>query len=198
MSNEVWLDPIPPVLHEMARQAIKEGDGIRFLCLASNESGVVLVSNNAELLLERGTYEAALLHAITATRTNNHRIPRSCLKNLFRLADRAKLLAAGDPLPGAGPFTLYRGVAGKPSDRRVRGISWTGTLERALWFANRYPELGNPAVYKAEVEALHVLAYVGSHRGEDEYVVSLPRSVKVERLSRFKNQELDRNCRGLP
>jgi hypothetical protein len=84
-------------------------------------------------------------------------------------------------LPGPGPFTLYRGVAGYTNARRIRGTSWTGTLERATWFAHRFL-LPNPAVYKAEVEAAYVLAYVGSHRNEDEYIVLLPPSVKVERL----------------
>jgi hypothetical protein len=64
----------------------------------------------------------------------------------------------------------------------VRGISWTGTLATAAWFADRGWGLLNPEVYKAVVDANHVSAYVGSHRGGDEYIVDLPRSVKVERV----------------
>jgi hypothetical protein len=75
-------------------------------------------------------------------------------------------------------------VAGKTErERRVRGISWTGTLAQAAWFADRGWGLPNPAVYKCVVEAKHVLAYVGSHRNEDEYIVMLPRSAKVERVA---------------
>jgi hypothetical protein len=99
------------------------------------------------------------------------------------MADRAKLLAAGEPLPGAAPFTLYRGVAGNTSARRVRGIgiSWTGNLETAVWFANRF-KLAKPAVHKAEVEAAQVLAYLGGDGSEDEYIALLPRSTRVVKV----------------
>jgi hypothetical protein len=182
MNNSLWLDPVPLRLQDKARQSFQKGDVVGFLGRASNECSLMLVWNNLGLLRQRGIYEEALLHAITATRTNNHGFGREALEILLRIADKAKLLAAGDPMPGPGPFTLYRGVAGNTNARRIRGISWTSTLERATWFANRFPILANPSVYKAEVEAAHILAYVGSHRNEDEYIVRLPPSVKVERL----------------
>ena len=170
---------------EQGRQAFIDGHASSFLFSASSANRMRMVEWNAVLLKERGIYEEALLCAITNTRTNNHSTPLRVFRDLFDWADRAKLLSAGDPLPSPGPFTLYRGVAGKAErDRRVRGISWTGTLAKAAWFANR-PGFGlpNPEVYRCVVDAKHVLAYVGSHRNEDEYVVDLPRSVKVERVA---------------
>lgn len=170
-------------VNERGRQAFVDGDAFGFLCSASSTYSMLMVERNCLLLLQRGIYEQTLLHAITATRTNNRHVPLYVFRELVRWADRDKLRAAGDPLPGSGPFTLYRGVAGKTErDRRVRGISWSGTLAKAAWFADRGWGLPNPEVYKCVVEAKHVLAYVGSHRNEDEYLVDLPRSVKVERV----------------
>jgi hypothetical protein len=182
MDDKLWLDPIPPILHEQAREAFQNGDGLGFLLKAPNTDSLMLVWNNVGPLRERDIYERTLLWAITTTRTNNWSFPEGCLKLLLSIADRAKLLAADDPLPGPGPFTLYRGVAGNGRARRIRGISWTATLERAIWFANRFPHLKNPTVYIADVETALVLAYVGSHRGEDEYIVDLPRSFKVRAM----------------
>jgi hypothetical protein len=170
-------------IKEQGRQAFVEGDADGFLCSAPNTYAMQMVEGNVLPLLRRGIYEEALVHAITATRTNNRRWPLSVFRDLFRWADRARLLAAGDPLPGTGPFTLYRGVAGRSErDRRVRGISWTGTLAKAAWFADRGWGLTNPEVYRCVIEAKHVLAYVND-REEDEYIVLLPRSAMVERVA---------------
>ena len=170
-------------LKEQAIKAFEDGNASCFLSLAPNTYCLELVVRNAVLLRQRGIFEEALLKAITTTRTNNLTTPLTTLRKLIQFADRSKLLAAGDPLPGSGPFTLYRGVAGRPRDRRVRGISWTGMFVRARWFAQRFGDLEDPAVYKAVVEAPHVAAYVGDYRNEDEFILVLPRSVKVERIN---------------
>jgi len=170
-------------IKELGRQAFVEGDADGFLWSAPNKNAMQMVEGNVLPLLRRGIYEKALVRAITDTRTNNRHLPLTVFRDLFRWADRAKLLAAGDPLPGSGPFTLYRGVAGKTERaRRVRGISWTGTLAKAAWFADRGWGLANPEVYRCVIEAKHVLAYVND-REEDEYIVLLPRSATVERIA---------------
>jgi hypothetical protein len=126
-----------------------------------------------------------LLQAFTGCRVNNAYWLLIMLELVFDQADKDRLRAAGDPLPGPGPFTLYRGVAGRGSKRRVRGMSWTGSIERARWFATRWRErFGNPGVYQAIVFEADVLAYV-NHRQEDEYIVRLPQTCRprcVERL----------------
>ena len=182
LQDELWLDPIPEMLHAQAIEAFEAGDAIGFLCLASNEDGLALVSRNWIRLLKRGIYEVALLHAFIATRTNNAGVPSSALESLFSWADRAKLLAAGDPLPGPGPFTVYRGVAGRRQYRRERGFSWTTSLSRAQWFADRYSELPDPAVLQVEVALRHVLAY-SNDREEEEFIVRLPRNARPRRVN---------------
>jgi hypothetical protein len=169
---------------DMALKAFEEGEAGLLVASVPENDALSFVEINSELLQERGIYEASLLKAYIASKTNTHGYPWSTLKQMIECCDRAKLLAAGDPLPDPRPFTLYRGVAGKARDRRVRGISWTGTLDKAVWFATRpiVRSLVDPAVYKVEVHAKHVLAYLGS-RGEDEYLVALPRSAKIDRTS---------------
>jgi hypothetical protein len=84
MNNNLWLDPVPLGLRDMARQAFEEGNVVGFLCRASNEHSLMLVWNNVALLQQRGVYEEALLHAITATRTNNHGFGQDALEILLR------------------------------------------------------------------------------------------------------------------
>jgi hypothetical protein len=174
----LWLKAIPPVLHAQAIKAFDDGDHVGFLCTASNAEGLSLVYMNCRSLLERGIYEGALLHAFTSTRSNNRAWPRRDLDYLFNLADRDKLRAAGDPLPHPGPYTVFRGVSGCGRARRVRGFSWTAEFRRARWFADRFPDTYDPAVYEVTVSADDVLAYVNeSGRHEDEYIVLLPPKV---------------------
>ena len=178
-SREWWLEPIDPRLRDTAMAAVQRGDAVGFLC-CDNIQSLDLVAGNLQRLRAIGLYEAALLSAFTATRTNNLRWPMGELLWLFDTADRARLRVAGDALPGPGPFSLYRGVAGRWPGRRVRGLSWTGSLERAQWFASRF-SLEHPAVYRATVSDDHVLAYVND-RNEQEFIVRLPSSVRPKRM----------------
>lgn len=181
--NDLWLEPIPMMLRQLAWEAFEEGNAVGFLCRAPNEYAILLVAKNIIRLLERGIYEKTLLEAITATSTNNRHIRLDYFKRLFAYANPERLRAAGDPLPGGGPFTLYRGVAGTGRSRRVRGISWTADFERAVWFAKWHP-LPDPGVYQAVVPAKYVLARAHEgFRNEDEYLVLLPKHIKVERLT---------------
>jgi hypothetical protein len=181
----LWLDPIPPDLHTKARQRLDSGDVLGFLVLASNTASLSLVMMNARTLLDRGLYEPALLHALTASRTNNAKFPAQSLAYLVSLADRGKLRAAGEPLPGSGPFTVYRGVAGRSTARRVRGLSWTFSLPIAAWFANRGATvfgLSDPVVYRLTVPEPWVLAYVNeSHRHEEELFVLCGQATRPHR-----------------
>jgi len=71
------------------------------------------------------------------------RSPAQILR-LFRRADPAHLRAAGDPLPGLGPFTLCRGVAvtrtqtARPRRASPRGLSWTRSIDIARTFAQEH------------------------------------------------------------
>jgi hypothetical protein len=132
--GEWWMEPIHPVLRRQAVDALRSGDVGGFLAYASNENGLALVLHNTERLIEQGLYEGALLWGFTSSRVNNYRWFTK-LADMFHRADRTRLRQVGDVLPGNGPFTLYRGVAGNGRARRMRGFSWTEDLQVAKWFA---------------------------------------------------------------
>lgn len=178
----LWLDPIPSNLRGSALAALAAGDVVDFLVKAGNTYSLKLVYRNIEELRARGLYETALLRAFVTTRTNNHGWPISALRLLFDVADRGRLRSAGDRLPGPGPFTLYRGVAGHGRARRVRGLSWTASLERARFFAHRFDGyLAAPAVFSVTVQEHDVLAY-SNDRTEQEFIVMLPPSARLVRV----------------
>jgi hypothetical protein len=177
-----WLDPIPDRLRADAVRYLDEGAVGRFLACASKMAWVALVAMNRDELARRGVYETALLAALTRPRLNTRHVPLDLLRTLVAGADRARLRqAAGEPLPGPGPFTVYRGVAGRGAERRVRGLNWTGSLDRARWFARRFAHLGDPAVYRVLVHEPDVLAYTNA-RQEGEFLVLLPATAKPTRV----------------
>lgn len=173
----LWMDPIPGVLREQARAALDAGDVEGFLITASNAAGLALVDMNARQMLDRGVFERGLVVALTGCNLNNHGWSMSALTRLVARADRGRMLAAGSPLPGPGPFTLYRGVAGRTTrDRRVRGLSWTTSKITATWFAQRFAGGCDPTVYSIDAPAEWVLTYA-LDRNEDEMLVIVPRHV---------------------
>lgn len=183
----LWLDPIPDSLQQDAVRSLDAGDWLGFLVAAANTESIELVWKNLEQLKARGVYESALLHALTITRTNNARWSMQELTILLAAADRDRLRAAGQPLPVRGPFTLFRGVAGRGAARRVRGLSWSGSEEKARWFAERGGRWGldDPAVFRVTVEERDVFAYVDD-RQEQEFLVLLPASSHPVRIASEK------------
>ena len=88
----------------------------------------------------------------------------------------------------AGPFTLYRGVAGPEPDRRVSGLSWTHSVEDARWFAQNHARRlrewisdPDPAVCRVTVDAAAVLVYTNVHE-EQEFIVMLSPGITPERI----------------
>jgi hypothetical protein len=184
MSLNLWLKPIPHPLRAPACAALEAGDLSAFFCTASNEASLELVFHNHDVLMKSGLYEKALINAFVATRTNNHHWPLHLLRRMFALADRTRLRAVGNALPGPGPFTIYRGVAGSGAAQRVRGISWTACRETARWFARRY-NLPNPDVFCSVVNETDVLVYT-NRRNEEEFLVPLPDNNRPDRLPRIE------------
>jgi hypothetical protein len=154
-------------------RALEARDAGAFVMNVSNTATLDLVLANLSPLKSRGIYEAALLRALTGTRTNHAHVAVKTLHQLLRVADRERLRAAG-------PFRLFRGVSGAGAGRRIRGIHWTGTPAVAAWFAQRF-NMADPAVYEATVSPCAVLAY-SAGREEDDFIVMLPASVPVTRL----------------
>jgi hypothetical protein len=158
-----------PALWDQARKAYEDGDAGRFLISAySNQCALAMVFDNIWLLKQRGIYEQCLLEAFTGCRVNHHEWPEGVLDFMFREADHERLRRAGEPLPGQGPFEVYRGVAGRGRARRLRGYCWTASIDAACWFAARL-NLAHPAVLFAAVSAAEVLAYTND-RDEEEFI----------------------------
>lgn len=122
---------------------------------------MMLVLRNTEALLQRGIYENALACAFAKTPTNFAACSPSAVRAAFEQADRAKLLAVGDPLPAGDAFTLYRGVAGIRRQRRLPGPAWTDVLETAKGYARRGALAGlpDPAVLVATVRREDIYWY---------------------------------------
>src|SRR5262249_42963718 len=109
MRANLNLDLIAPSLRALAVEDFEQDDVLGFLGKAQRDTErLFIVEDNARALKERGLYEEALLHAWTDTRTNHSHLAALRIRSLFDLADKAKLRALGDPLPGPGPFTAYR------------------------------------------------------------------------------------------
>jgi hypothetical protein len=183
------LSLISPALRAQAVKAFEAGDALGFLikARAGNTDWLWIVEANVKPLKSRGIYEKALLDAFTGTRTNNAQFPLGRMRWLFELADPDQLRKVGDPLPGAGPFTLYRGVSGRGRARRVRGFSWTADLDMACWFACRewigddaIRPAPDPAVVRGVFAAQDVLFYV-NERDEQEFVVD-SRKARISKM----------------
>lgn len=157
-------------LWNQAIEAYDNADAAGFVISAiSNQHALGLIVNNVAALKRRGIYEKCLLLAFVSCRVNNRDWPEHMLQWLFSVANRKKLRSAGAPLPQAGPFVLYRGIAGHGRARRPRGFSWTSSLPIACWFAQRLG-LPKPTVISTKVQASDVLAFI-KDRTEDEFII---------------------------
>jgi hypothetical protein len=181
MAKKLKLSMVPTFMREEAEKQFAAGNVTRMLILMPNTECLEFVAHNAEALIRRGIYEPALFSAFTGTRTNHASYPQSTIRYVFNMADRRKLLAAGDPLPPGDTYTVYRGVAGGGQRGRLSGPSWTGDVERAKWFAMRFAPhtLPNPAVLVATVRRDDVYFYSGE-RGEQEFVVFVDRPKEMD------------------
>jgi hypothetical protein len=182
--TDLDLQLVPEVLHAEARDCFERGDAdgfyyaiVREACGGSPDNAIAIVRVNIDPLIGRGIYERVLLFAFTGASSNNRNEPLETLAELFRRADRQKFREAGDPFPGEGPFTIYRGIAGTGPAERVDGFSWSGSLDFACWFARRF-KLENPEIYSAVVQAHEILAYYDG-RDEKEFICRPTHVVKV-------------------
>ncbi|RJR43987.1 MAG: hypothetical protein C4576_13785 [Desulfobacteraceae bacterium] len=184
--NSMSREIVTPMIVE-AWQAGREIEEILFLL--QNTYCLAFVFDNMFILKEAGLYERALLCAWTGTRTNYANWSLGVLDYLFQFADPEMLRTAGDPIPDASTFTLYRGVSGRGPARRVNGISWTESPNVAAWFANRFKELGDPAVFRVTVSRDQVMACC-NEREESEYLLRLPLPVKPKRVLPMPDPEV--------
>jgi len=168
ISMTLNLGSVDPYLVNDATEAFRCGDGDGFVgCAYSTGAMLYVVLDNIRQLKARGIYEAALVHGYCDCKCGHPNWRMSVIEALFRIGDRDKLRAVGHPLPGPGPFVVYRGVGGTGQERHVRGMSWTSSLDVACWFATKGFE--DSAVYTARVQADEVYCY-SNERHEDEFI----------------------------
>lgn len=160
MNSTLDLRAVEPFLRSQAAEAFEQGDAALFVYSCSGGAGLALVADNFPLLQQKGIYEACLFHAYTGTRSNFRAWPSKVIGFLFSIADQAKLRQAGDPIPRQSIFRVFRGVAGHGAARRLRGFSWTLSVDAACWFATTY-QLNAPSVLSAEITNQDVLAFHG-------------------------------------
>jgi hypothetical protein len=167
--------------HDQLLDYFAKGDaaGVMF-SVGGNTRLLPFVFDNVLALRARGILEPCIVDAYTATRTNFAGWSLSAMQSVFDMADKAKLRAAGNPLPLGEQFTVYRGISGEGKFRKPSGYSWTDDLDRAVWFAKRYG-LEDPAVYQATVAAADVL-FFSNDRNERDFVF---------RTRRFKRLPID-------
>ena len=169
--NILNLKMVPAHMRDEVAKQFAAGNAALMLVTMPNTEGLEFVAHNAGALTLRGIYERAVVIAFSDARTNFAGYPASTVRYVFDMADREKLLAAGDPLPPGDTFEVYRGVAGVGAQRRLSGPSWTGDVEKAAWFARRsaLAGLAKPVVLVANVPRRDVY-YFTNHRNEHEFV----------------------------
>lgn len=179
------FDEFHPASRTRAIAAFCRGDVAGLLCSMEAKNSLAFVFDNMVPLMARGMYEKAVINALTGTRTNNHDWETSVILWMLGMAKPERLRELF-PLPGPGPFTVYRGICGEGAARKPRGLSWSASLDIACWFAcfigERYGWKNyNPAVVKAKVTADEVYAYTDD-RGEAEFV-TYPKRVTDLRMT---------------
>ena len=103
---------------------------------------------------------------------------------MFDVADRKKLLDCGDPLPGDGPYTIYRGVGDGSEKAAVRRFSWTSSPGTAAWFAVAAADrlkLTDPSVFELTVKKDHIIAYT-DERDEKEFIIRMYPQARPTRM----------------
>lgn len=176
--SELNLDLVPSVFHQDIADAFAERDGCGLLAYLNNTEHLDFVFQNMRVLRDVGLYEEALVFAFSSTRTNNAKWNEDVLEFMFRFGDGQRLRNCGAALPSGSTFTIYRGVSGHGRARRIRGFSWTDSLDAACWFALRFG-LANPAVFQATVTSDDVLVFI-EDRKEREFVLQPEKPTRLK------------------
>jgi hypothetical protein len=201
INEELSVDLIVPAHRAGAIGALLEGDWRYFFRapLMHGASQVDLLVKNAGFLREQGLWERAIIYAYT--RSGRDRRPLKSLRWLLESADREELRDSGDPLPGPGPFTVYRGVG---AAHRLTGPSWTNSLTLAAIFAAIAPGR-EPSVYVTTVPAEEVFFYKHANEMVSEYpdiigdhFLAIVAPEAVERVDTKEVRELIRQYRLPP
>lgn len=155
------------------------------------------VSVNAERLKDQTMFETALCFA--HIRFHNATFPLERLVELFRMADLEQLRAVAHHryLPEGEKITVYRGVVGDETQRRVQAISWTNSLNLASYIATRWAEkygLEDVRVYTVTIPTDSVFLRVGSEtKNLFELMILPPIPGEIRRVPRATIEKSLRN-----
>ncbi len=158
---------------DIVKTAIKNGENFYGYI---PENGLKFIVRNYKELHKQGCLEAnwidAYLHAF-----NFRSITFETIKAIFDQCGKSKLRSL-HPLPqkynAKHPrFSLFRGCA---ANRCHKGMSWTSSLDKAIWYAayhkeyEHYSGTGECSVYTTTVNSGDIYCYLG--RNEPEFIVS--------------------------
>lgn len=185
-AKKLRLGMIEPVCRDGAREAFIAGNA-DFFASSGYSSGAMLelVAVNRKLLKVRDIYEATIVSAVSGCKTNHRHSGIDSLA-LLLIADKTKLRAASDPLPGDGPFTIFRGTSRDEAASKECGISWTLSRDVACKFACAWHG-ENGVVLRSEVAESEVFFFT-DQRSEQEMICK-PTNWRVLRLSRATIRE---------
>lgn len=143
-------------------------------------AGFEFIVRNYRQLASLGVLEEAWLDAyVHASHFNAHGL--SVLKSIFDACDRARLRSLkplGDARSSNGRITLFRGCAGPV---HTMGMSWTSSLDKAIWYAAHHAEfydLGNRAVYVAIVSATDIYCRLDHY--DDDFIAHPSEAWRIE------------------
>lgn len=127
-------------------------------------------------------------HLWTDSEYLNGHIEKSILLDFFLtnpdIAKQKKELVPN--LDKDGFLTVYRGESSKSKSYKREAISWTTSLDKAIWFSNRFSDKGT--VYRARVHIDNVLAYITTRSEEEIIFDSKKFAVDVESRTTLKQQ----------
>ena len=178
------LAHIPMELRHLAIHAFSSNEPEELLRQVKTTKQLRFVHKNISVFQARGIFERALCFAYVRQKGGTHGWTIKELDSLFSQANPDKLRSCGDNLPGNGPFSIFRGVCGTGKRQRVRGYSWSGSIDVACYFAcwsSDVSKAGNPGIYRANVVESEV-HFFWDKRSEQEFVVR-PRSPERVEMS---------------
>ena len=142
--------------------------------------GLAFIVRNYRALAAMGGLEEAWLDAYVFA-SHFHDYEASTIKAVFDVCDRDRLLKLKPLLAHqikAGRVTVFRGCAGP---QHAMGMSWTSSLDKAIWYAAHHAEyynLADVAVYAATVAVSQI--YCRFDHNEEEFIVIPDKAWRVD------------------
>lgn len=161
------------------RNAIARGENFHGY-IPTESFGFII--RNYRILAPMGALEAAWLDAYVHS-SHFREQGLSVVKSVFDACNRDRLcmlkpLGEAPTLGKEGRLTLFRGCAGPAHSM---GMSWTPSLDKAIWYAAHhveYYDLANPAVYVATVPMAEIYCRLDHY--DDDFIVHPSNAWRVD------------------